>query len=412
MNNWKEYRLDELCEVGRGSSPRPIVDQRYFEGGTIPWIKIADATKSKKYIYETKEYVNEYGASFSRLLPKGSLIIAASGTLGFSKFLGVEGCIHDGWLYTSNFRDEIVYKDFLYYFLIFYAPQFHNFSSGAAIQNINTEILRNTKINLPNLPTQKKIASILSAYDDLIANNNLRIKLLDEMAEEIYKEWFVRMRFPGYQHIKFFDIDGCEVLHGEGNALPKGWETTKVENVLKRSSGGTPSRLKEDEYYGGEIDWIKTGELKDSYILNTKETITDSGLKKSSAKLFPANTLLMAMYGVNIGQLGISVKESASNQAVCVFNSISDVYFSLYYSFFFFKSIRLYLFNISMGAAQQNLSQDLIKKIDILRPNSETTIKYDLIVEPMFQEIKILKEKIQNLQETRDLLLPRFINQK
>ena len=85
------YRLADLAEIGRGSSPRPITDQRYFENGDIPWIKIADATASGKYIYETKEHVNEYGASFSRKLKPESLIIAASGTLGFPKFLGVEG---------------------------------------------------------------------------------------------------------------------------------------------------------------------------------------------------------------------------------------------------------------------------------------------------------------------------------
>ena len=71
--------LGNICEIGRGSSPRPINDMRYFEAGTIPWIKIADATKSEKYLYETKEHVNEYGASFSRIMPKGSLIFSASG---------------------------------------------------------------------------------------------------------------------------------------------------------------------------------------------------------------------------------------------------------------------------------------------------------------------------------------------
>jgi hypothetical protein len=94
-------KIRDVCEVERGSSPRPIMDRKYFDGGTIPWIKIADATKSGKFLYETKEKVNEYGASFSRLLPKGSLIIAASGTLGYVQMLGVDGCIHDGWLHLK-----------------------------------------------------------------------------------------------------------------------------------------------------------------------------------------------------------------------------------------------------------------------------------------------------------------------
>lgn len=106
--SWKRTQIGSICDVVRGSSPRPIADQRYFEGGTIPWIKIADATKSGRYLYDSREKVNEFGASFSRLLRKGSLIVAASGTLGYTQMLGVSGCIHDGWLYLSGFRGVAV----------------------------------------------------------------------------------------------------------------------------------------------------------------------------------------------------------------------------------------------------------------------------------------------------------------
>ena len=87
MKGWKEYKIDEICKVGRGSSPRPIDNPIYFEGGDIPWVKIDDATASGKKIYQTKEYINDYGASFSRHLPAGSLILATSGvSLGQTKF--------------------------------------------------------------------------------------------------------------------------------------------------------------------------------------------------------------------------------------------------------------------------------------------------------------------------------------
>jgi type I restriction enzyme, S subunit len=187
--SWNEIELADVCEIGRGSSPRPINNKAYFEGGEIPWIKIADATNSFKVIFKTKEYVNSYGASFSRLLPVDSLIVAASGTLGFPMFLGVEGCIHDGWLYFKSYNG--IDKNFLYYKIIDLNKYFYSKAYGAAIQNINTDTLRRTKINLPPLPTQKRIASILSTYDDLIENNLKRIKLLEETAQNIYKEWLV-----------------------------------------------------------------------------------------------------------------------------------------------------------------------------------------------------------------------------
>lgn len=145
---WRIMKLMDVVEVGRGSSPRPISDKKYFDNGDIPWIKIADATASEMYIAETKEYVNEYGASFSRKLSAGSLILAASGTLGFPMFLAMDGCIHDGWLYFTNLKEISI--EYLYYILFMLRDTFNSVSYGAAIQNINTAIVRNIKVILPD----------------------------------------------------------------------------------------------------------------------------------------------------------------------------------------------------------------------------------------------------------------------
>jgi type I restriction enzyme S subunit len=331
------------------------------------------------------------------------------GTLGEVFYINGKYWPLNTTLYVTDFKGND--PKFIYYFLK--TLKLERFNGAAAVPGLDRNVIHRVEVLFPeHISIQTKIASILSAYDELIENNKQRIKMLEEMAEEIYKEWFVRFRFPGYEFTKFFDVKGKEVPHGTLGALPEGWDKTKVENVYKTSSGGTPSRLKEAEYFNGEIDWVKTGELKDSFILDTEEHITEIGLKNSSAKLFPENTLLMAMYGVNIGQLGISSKPAAANQAVCVFNPIDGIETSLVHSFYFFKSIRSHLFNISMGAAQQNLSQDLIKKIDFLKPNAKIIRNYHSIVFPFFEEIKILSQKSQLLQQTRDLLLPRLISGK
>jgi len=165
---WELLKISDVAEVGRGSSPRPIADKKYFEGGTIPWIKIADATKSGKYLYETKEKVNEYGASFSRLLPRGSIIVAASGTLGYTQILGVEGCIHDGWLYLTNLKN--IEREYLYFVLLDKQQFFYNSAYGAAIQNVNTTILREMNILLPSLEIQEQFSKIITETDKLIDN--------------------------------------------------------------------------------------------------------------------------------------------------------------------------------------------------------------------------------------------------
>jgi len=129
---WPKKELGELADISRGSSPRPIADTRYFDGGTVPWVKIADATKSGKFLYETKQHVNDFGASFSRRLPPGTILVAASGTLGYTQILGVEGCAHDGWLILQNLRG--LDRDFAYYALKTLEQHFFNSGSGAAIQ--------------------------------------------------------------------------------------------------------------------------------------------------------------------------------------------------------------------------------------------------------------------------------------
>jgi type I restriction enzyme S subunit len=394
-----KLKLDDLGKIGRGKSKHRPRDDKSLYGGDFPFVQTGDVKAANFYLTEYTQTYNEKGLAQSKLWKKGTLLITIAANIGDTAILGIDACFPDSIVGFQSYENISDIK-YVKYYLDYIKLELKAISAGTTQDNMSLEKLLSRNLYVHEYPNQVKIASILSSYDELIENNIQRIKLLEEMAEEIYKEWFVRLRFPGYENTKI--VDG----------LPEGWEDAKVENVLKTSSGGTPSRLKEAEYYGGSIDWIKTGELKDTFILNAQETITDIGLKNSSAKLFPSNTLLMAMYGVNIGQLGISVKKSAANQAVCVFNPISGIQFSIYYTFFFFKSMRLHLFNISMGAAQQNLSQDLIKKINILKPKAEIITRYDLIVEPMFAEIKVLTQKNQLLQETRDLLLPRLISGK
>lgn len=174
---WEVVMLGDVCKIGRGSSPRPIKDQRYFEGGTIPWIKIADATSSGRYLYETKQYVNEFGASFSRRLPRGSLILAASGTLGHTQFLGVEGCIHDGWLYFEDL--EGVDRFYLYQLFRDRQQYFYNAAYGAAIQNVNTMILREMQIILPPPTIQQRFRDFVVPLDqqiDTIARKNTTLR--------------------------------------------------------------------------------------------------------------------------------------------------------------------------------------------------------------------------------------------
>ena len=295
-------------------------------------------------------------------------------------------------------------KGFLPKFL-YYVLSDQNFFNYDTVTSKGTKMPRGSKNAIMkylvpdlDLPTQRRIASILSAYDNLIENNNKRIRLLEQMAENLYKEWFVRFRFPGHEKVEM------------ENGLPKGWKRTKLTNEYKTSSGGTPSRTNTEYYENGNIPWIKTGELQDCILTDTEEYITENAVKHSSAKLFPQGTLLMAMYGVNIGKLAISNIDATCNQACCVF--IPKRIESKYYLFYHLKSIRDYLLSISFGAAQQNLSQELIKSLKIIIPNDNTIIAFEHKAEGFYQQIRNLKHQNENLTRQRDLLLPRLMSGK
>lgn len=306
------------------------------------------------------------------------------------------GCSNDVLVVAAK---ENVIPQFLYYVL-----SDNNFFNYDTVTSKGTKMPRGTpnaimKYLVPNIcvQQQKRIVTILSVYDNLIEVNNKRIKALEQMAENLYKEWFVRFRFPGHETAEF------------ENGIPKGWKWDRILSFYNTSSGGTPSRNSNDNYDDGTIPWIKTGELQDCLLVDTDEKITETALKNSSAKRFSKDSVLMAMYGVNIGRLAYSTMEAACNQACCVFSDKTQVS-TKHYLFQYLKSIRDYLLLISFGAAQQNLSQDLIKRIRIIMPDKVTISKFEGAIEPMYNEAKILHKANAYLIRQRDLLLPRLLS--
>ncbi len=398
--DWKNCKIGDLCEVGRGSSPRPIISEKYFKDGKIPWIKIADATKSQKYLYETKEHVNDYGASFSRLLKKGSLIMATSGTLGFTIFLGVDGCIHDGWLYMSNFNG--VNKNFLYYFLKNNTQYFYNMGSGAAIQNVNTDILRNTPLLLPSMSEQEKVSQVLSNYDDLIDNNSRRIQLLESMAKLLYDEWFVKFKFPSHETVKIVD-SGTDF--GE---TPKGWQVKRMSDFGDVITGKTPP-TKDEENYGEIMQFIKTPDMHNNlFVVNTEQKLSEKGVSTQKKKTLPPNSIIVSCIGT-VGVASINAFPCQTNQQIntVVLNKQTH----REYLYFLCKSLKTHLENLgSNGATMGNVNKEKFQSVKVLYPDEKILELYSNMCAPMFQQIKELQLKNQNLAIIRDLLLPKLIS--
>ena len=270
---------------------------------------------------------------------------------------------------------------------------------GAAQRTVSLTALRNIEITVPPIETQRRIADILSAYDDLIENNRKQIKLLEEAAQRLYKEWFVDLRFPGHEHSTI--IDG----------VPEGWEEKEIADVcLRINAGGTPSRQNKSYYSNGEYRWFKTKELLDCWLIDSEEHISSDGLSNSSAKLFPPHTLVMAIYASpTLGRLGILSEESTTNQAaLCLVTNENIVSWQWLYQKLF--ELRDEFNSIAKGAGQQNISSDTVKKKKIIVPSIEVVKKYTTSVYPYFQDMLTLTKQILELSEARDRLLPKLIS--
>lgn len=371
---WKEIFFDDFCRLNRGFD---LPNDKVVEGD-VPVV----ASSSVKAFHNVAKV-------------KGpGVVTGRSGTLGVVQYLEKDFWPLNTSLYVKDFKGNS--PRFCYYFL--QMMHLENFNAGAGVPTLNQNHLHKLKIKVPSTcEEQEKVASILSNYDTLIDINAKRIKLLEDSARDLYKEWFVRMRFPGHEQAKFV------------RGIPEGWNYSRIDEFYKTGSGGTPSSSHKEYYEGGRINWIRTGELKDGFIFDTEIQITESGLQNSSAKIYPPHSVVLAMYGNTIGQLGITSKSSSTNQACCVLLPKTKDYC---WEFLFLSLLeyRPYLISFGFGAAQQNISQDEIKKFKILIPENSIVKSFANIVTPLFKSIETLQLQTQSLTVTRDRLLPRLLS--
>ena len=338
-----------------------------------------------------------------RVIPqKNDIVFSYEATLNLYAIIpeGFRGCLGRRMALLRVDETKADYK-FLYYY--FYSDAWRatvneNIVLGATVDRIPLIKFPDFPVELPPLETQHRIADILSAYDDLIENNQRQIKLLEEAAQRLYKEWFVNLRFPGHENTKI--VDG----------LPEGWQYEKLGDLVKTTSGGTPSRRKSEYYVNGNIRWIKTKELNDRFIFETEEHITEDAVKNSSAKVLPEGALIVAMYGATIGKIGITAAEMACNQACCAFISFDDM-ISKEYLYCWLMDNREYLVSQGKGAAQSNLSQEMIRNFSLLCPDKKVIKNFTEIVTTMLENKRVLENKILMLSKARDDLLPKLMSE-
>ena len=271
------------------------------------------------------------------------------------------------------------------------------FSGQAAQPGLSVTKLARLRIEMPPKWYQDKVAGILYAYDNLIEVNNKRIKVLEQMAENLYKEWFVRFRFPGHE------------TSGFENGIPKGWNVCRFSSIANVLSGGTPS-TDHDEYYGGNIPFYTPKDSSDDYfVFDTISKLTEEGLQHCNSQLYPKNTIMITARGT-VGNLNLLAKPMAMNQSCYALTS--NTIPSQYFLFFLIKREILKLRKMASGGVFDTIIVSTFDHIKVTIPDKSLIMSFDMLVSPILDETYTLLKQNRNLIRQRDLLLPRLMSGK
>ena len=311
----------------------------------------------------------------------GDLLITTRGTYGVpyiyrdtDKFYFADGNLT--WL--KDFDNHLLVK-FLYYWILSHEGQkkIDAIAKGTAQKAVPIATLKLIEIPLPPIETQKRIADILSAYDDLIENNQKQIKLLEEAAQRLYKEWFVDLRFPGHEHTAI--VDG----------VPEGWERKKLIDIAEFKRGKTITR---DSIIEGNVP-VVAGGLEPAYYHNTAKTISPVITVSGSG----ANAGFTRLYYENVW---------ASDCSFADMNTTKHLYFV----YCFLKANKDSIDVLQKGSAQPHVYAKDINNMEVIFPSEEYLMSFKNFSSFIFEKIKVLQSQIVNLTQARDRLLPKLMS--
>lgn len=389
-------RISDIGIVVGGGTPS--TKNPAYWGGNIPWISPKDLTDYKyTYISRGENFLTEKGLkSGTRLLPKDTVLFSSRAPIGYVALAANPICTNQGFksIVCDSSKVEALY---LYYYLKANLDYIKLFGTGATFPEISGKTMGKIKVEIhKELDTQHRIASILSAYDSLIENNTKRIRLLEKMAENLYKEWFVRFRFPGYEKAEM------------ENGLPKGWKHGKLGDIVEFLNGfafKSQTFCAEGKYSIVTIKNVRS----DGFEGNNTDKVLELPSRIPKHCLLKEGDILLSLTG-NIGRVcRVLGNGYLLNQRVAKLKSKNPLFcYCTFKSDYIYQSLNV----ISYGTAQLNLSPVKASKIKLPIPLLELLNNFEQIVKPIFAEIDTLLHQNTLLARRRDLLLPRLMSGK
>lgn len=401
--NYEKTTIGLHCTVT--SSKRFHVSERTKDG--VPFycskeiIKKVNGEKITECDYISEDAYNrvkeEYGVPQT-----GDLLITTRGTYGipyiykeYDKFYFADGNLT--WL--KDFDDKLD-AEYLYYWINSYEGQkkIDAIAKGTAQKAVPIALLKEIEIVIPENPIQKKVVVILKNYDQLIENNKKQIKLLEEAAQRLYKEWFIDLRFPGYEN--------CKIVDG----VPEGWSKDRADNFFKITIGKTPPRAEKQWFVDGSVGmpWLSISDMGNAgvYVFNISEGLTSDAVQKYNMKVVPAGTVFVS-FKLTVGRVAIAIKDMCTNEAIahfCIENDKLRAYTYCYLSNFEYDTLG------NTSSISKAVNSKIIKAMPFVMPNDDTIEKFSNVVDPILNEIKVKQEICNELIEARDRLLPKLMS--
>ena len=377
----KTITIGDLGTVITGKTP-PTTNKNYY-GDYAVFIKPTDISEQSKYTYETEEMYSKLAAEkySSSLIPKGAICVPCIGTIGTKMTMTHCDC------FTNQSINSIICNDnydneYVYYLIKNFLPDLKSFNKGTASGREYVSKSSFESIELlaeQDKGVQKRIGQVLSRYDALIENYQRQIKLLEEAAQRLYKEWFVDLRFPGHESTPII------------NGIPEGWQKKKLIEIARLKAGGDKPKV---------FSILKTSEL--SIPVYSNGTVNDGlyGYTQSADITEPCITISAR------GSVGYTALRRTPFVPIVRLISVipNDIYVG--YLFFFIKGMSL----DGNGAAQQQITVPMIREKEIIIPTSEILNAFCYLVEPTFNMVDNFKREIRNLSEARDRLLPKLMS--
>jgi len=390
---WKEERIGDISVVGDGahaSLDREIDGILYLTSKNFS----AEGIKLDKVEYISVENYNKYFKENSKALTKpkeNDILLSIIGTIGAPYLVRA----NDTFGLSSSVSiirpiQEKIYPNYLVYWIKsdYFQGSINNIKSGVAQSFLSLEMIRSLPCHYPPLPTQKKIAQILSAYDDLIENNLRRIKLLEEMAQITYEEWFVRFKFPGHENAKFDEETG----------LPEGWKRVKLAEVCELIMGQSPK----SEFYNSEKKGLPFHQgVKDygsRFPTNTMWSTDGNRFAKKGTILFSVRA--------PVGRLNIALEK------IILGRGLASISYRNNWNGFLYYQLKQIFFEDNLmggGAIFNSVTKNDMLRIELIEGDEKTMEEFNKIVKPIDVSIENLHNQNQRLKEAREILLPRLM---